>query len=391
MMQDVNRAEPFFGGPLRGKRGMTKFSVGVIGAGRGMTLAELFDRLPEAEVVAVCETIEERRERGLKLCPKAKGFMEYEKMLREPLDVVVVASPPPSHAEHVCAALEAGCAVLSEVPAAHTLEGAQRIVDAVRKTGRFYMLGENCTYYGYIRAWERMLREGILGEVVHAEGEYVHDIRGITWMDGKGRYFNPRDVREDSDAKPTWRASYHPIRYITHSLGPLLRIMQDRCTTVSCLSSGPRTQPEVGSPDMEVAIFNTTRNAPIRQLCGFSVPKEPGGQWFSLYCTKGWVEWRRAPWDHPRMYLEGHEMTEPSRMSWNVGMRGGPLSGSGHGGIDGALVWDFLRALAEGKPSPIDVHTAMDYTLPGIYAAMSAERGGEQLRIPDTRTERLAG
>jgi len=369
---------------------MSSLAVGILGAWRGATLAALFDRLPETRVVAICERVEERRARALTLCPHAQGFDDYAAMLRGPLDVVVVASAPPDHAEHVCMALEAGTAVLSEVPAAHTLGDAQRIVDTVRSTGRFYMLGENCNYYAYIHAWKRLLDEGVLGEVVYAEGEYVHDIRAITWGDPTGARFNPREAQGRSGAGPTWRAGYHPIRYITHSLGPLLWLLRDRCTAVSCLSTGPRTQPEIGSPDMEVAIFNTTHNRPIRQLCGFSVPREPGGQWYSLYGTKGCVEWKRAPWDSPRMFLEGHEMSEPSRMTWNVGMSG-RLSRSGHGGIDGSLVEDFVRALANGEPSPIDVHTAMDYTVPGICAAMSAERGGELLRVPNTRTERLVG
>lgn len=367
---------------------MTKFAIGIVGAGRGATLAALFDQLPETEVLAICERIEERRSRVLRTCSRARGFTDYEAMLREPLDVVVVASAPPEHAEHVCMALEAGMAVLSEVPAAQTLEDAQRIVDAVRNTGQFYMLGENCNYYAYIHEWKRLVEAGMLGEVVYAEGEYVHDIRSITWGNRRGERFSPRDAGKHEDAEPTWRARYHPIRYITHSLGPLLWLLEDRCTTVSCLSTDARTQPEVGSPDMEVAIFNTTRNRPIRQLCGFSVPKEPGGQWYSLYCTRGWVEWKRAPWDSPRMYLEGQGMSEPSRMAWNVGMEG-RLSGAGHGGIDGSLVVDFVRAMVNGDHSPIDVHVAMDYTLPGIYAAMSGERGGERLRIPDTRSERL--
>ena len=368
---------------------MRDLAVGVLGAGRGAGLGALFDRLPQCAATAVCDLIDERRARALTICPKARGFADYQEMLREPVDVVVVASAPPDHAEHVCMALEAGKAVLSEVPAAHTLADAQRIVDAVARTGQFYMLGENCNYYGYIRDWKRMLDDGTLGEVVHAEGEYVHDIRSITWGDSRGHRFNPKDAGSRPDAAPTWRAAYHPIRYITHSLGPLLWLLADRCTSVSCLSSRPLTQPEVGSPDAEVAIFQTTRDRPIRQLCAFSVPKEPGGQWYGLYCTKGWVEWRRAPWDSPRMYLASQGASEPAKMDWQIS-REGALGDSGHGGIDGSLVADFVAALVEGRPSPIDVHTAMDYTLPGIYAAISAERGRELLRIPDTRAERLA-
>ena len=78
-------------------------------------------------------------------------------------------------------------------------------------------------------------------------------------------------------------------------------------------------------------------------------------------------------------------------MEWPAAPPLGVLAGKGgHGGIDAGLVEAFVEALSEGRSSPIDVHTAMDYTLPGIYAMMSAEQGGVQLRIPDTRTERVA-
>jgi len=367
---------------------LTTITVGLLGAGRGLSLAQLFDRVPGYRVVAVCDAIPERLDRARSACPLAEGFGDYAAMLREPFDVMIVASAPPSHADHVCAALEAGKAVLSEVPAAHTLDDAQRIVDTVARTSGYYMLGENCNYYGFIHAWKKLLEEGVLGEVIHTEGEYVHDIRGITWVDADGRYYNPADPRCPATARPSWRARYNPIQYITHSLGPLLWLTSDRCTSVSCLSTGCRTQPEIGSPDGQIALFETNNGAPIRQSCIFSAPKEPGGQWYSLYCSRGYAESKRAPWDSGKLYLADGTMQEIQRKEWPAAVET-PLASSGHGGIDGGLVWDFAHAFRRGAPSPIDVHTAMDYTLPGIYAALSAERNGERVRIPDTRTERL--
>ena len=170
---------------------------------------------------------------------------------------------------------------------------------------------------------------------------------------------------------------------------PWLAPRPARYDPVSCLSAGARTQPEIGSPDIEVAILNTSRGVPVRQLTGFSVPREPGGQWYSLYGTKGYVEWKRCGWDGGKLYVDGQEAADCTKADWSTAPADGPLRESDHGGIDGGMVWDFVRALANGEPSPIGVHEAMDYTLPGLYGKMSAERGGERLRIPDTRTERL--
>ncbi len=360
--------------------------VAVLGCRRGLSVARLFDALDEATVVAACDGIPARKQAALAALPSAEGFDDYEAMLSRKPDVVVVASSPSQHVEHTRMALEMGAAVLSEVPAAASLEDAQELVDAVERTGGFYMFGENCNYYGYIREWKRLICEGVLGEPIHAEGEYVHDIRGNTWVGADGTLYTPQDA--PPDATPRWRAGYDPIYYITHSLGPLLWLLGERCTTVSCLSSGVRTDPVINSPDMQVAIFNTTGGVPIRQLVGFSLPHEPGGQWFSLYTTRGCVEWKRAGWDKPKIFLEGQETRDKTTADWPMALES-PLADSGHGGIDGAMVWDFVGALLDGKPSPIDVHAGLDCTLPGIYGKMSVDRGGEMLRIPDTRTERL--
>jgi predicted dehydrogenase len=372
---------------------MSELTVGILGTARGMTLARLFDAHPSTRVTALCDRIDARREHALTELPHAVGYQQYEDMLgsADRPDIVVVASEPMDHARHSCMALEAGCAVLSEVPAIHTLEDAQTLVDTVERTRGFYMFGENCNYYNPIHVWKRFRDEGVLGDIVHAEGEYIHDIRSITWLDTEGKPVAMNERRSRTDIRPHWRADYDPIRYVTHSLGPVLWLMETRCTHVSCMGAPPRAHETIKSPDIQVAIMSTEIDAPIRQTVAFSVPHEPGRQWFSIYGTKAHVEWKRAHWDEPKMYVDGQEVRDMNRMDWPVA----PdwlthLAGKeGHGGIDAALVEDFVDALYNGKPSPIDVHTGLDYSLPGVYAAMSAHAGGKLIRIPNTRTERI--
>jgi hypothetical protein len=49
------------------------------------------------------------------------------------------------------------------------------------------------------------------------------------------------------------------------------------------------------------------------------------------------------------------------------------------------MLQDFVTGIQAGTPSPIDVHAAMDYSLPGIVAAQSAEQHGAVLSVPDSR------
>ena len=57
----------------------------------------------------------------------------------------------------------------------------------------------------------------------------------------------------------------------------------------------------------------------------------------------------------------------------------------GHGTSEYWMLKDFLKSIEEGTTPPIDVHVAMDYTVPGIVAAQSVEQAGATLPVPDSR------
>ena len=54
----------------------------------------------------------------------------------------------------------------------------------------------------------------------------------------------------------------------------------------------------------------------------------------------------------------------------------------GHGGSHGYLTDDFIRAIILGTKPCVDIITALDTTVAGIYAHMSALKDGETLKIP---------
>ena len=55
------------------------------------------------------------------------------------------------------------------------------------------------------------------------------------------------------------------------------------------------------------------------------------------------------------------------------------------------LARHFVGTLIEGRPSPIDVYRAIEYALPGILAARSADLGGAPIAIPDLRRTPYTG
>lgn len=359
--------------------------VGVLGAGRGMVFAEAFDVLPESRTVAIADRVASRRDHAKRICPNARIYAEYAEMLQHhDLDAVVVASEGPAHSEHVVQALQAGKHVLSEVPIAYTIEGHVAIFDAVQSSGREYMLAENCVHWGFVRAWKHMHQTGQLGEISYGESEYLHDIRDAHFVDDNGRHHKHPDGAIDTGLRRTWWARMHPIQYITHSLGPLLWVTGDRCQSVSCMATPANRDPLCGSPDVESALFRTEAGRVFRVIVGFNAVHPPGHR-YALMGSKGTVICEDSNVDNPKMLLDDQEMQGWCTMSWETLTL--QALASGQYGPNLRLAWEFLDAVVHGTEPTIGLHRAMDIGLPGLCAALSAERGGEVMRIPDTRDE----
>ena len=366
---------------------MEELKVGVLGLGRGMTFARQFSALPDTRTAAICDLREDRIRNAVDaLGEEVEVVRSYEELLASDLDAIVVASSAPEHAQHACMALEAGKHVLSEVPAEVSLEACQKLVQTVRRTGLKYMLAENCCYWGFVKEYQRQVASGRLGDVLYAEGEYLHDVRSMF-------YHNPNlpagasleEIASHPDTQKTWRATLHPINYLTHDLGPILDILDDRCVSVSCLAT-PSALGEGYAPAAEVAIFRTAKGCVIKILAEFSMPR-PSHHFFVLIGTKGSIESPRGLTDKHLVFVEGENMSGWSQMSWDTRILGGPAAAlsSGHGGADWWVSREFADCIRNDTPPAIDIYRAMDYTVPGICAVDSAERGGAAVEVPDLR------
>ncbi len=217
-----------------------RWRVGLVGVGRGSGYGKLFAEEPRCRIVACCDASSEalaRFQRELSL-PDSACFTDYDRFLETRPDIVFIGTPIPVHAQQTIAAVDAGCHVLSEVTAASTIEDCGRIVEAVRRTGRTYMLAENCIYWHFVSQWKEWVQRGRLGEIVHAECEYLHPIPTLIYDREKGQ--------------PRWRANRPPLHYCSHSLGPILDITEDRIVRACGLGQGHRVLPEapVGGIDL---------------------------------------------------------------------------------------------------------------------------------------------
>ena len=227
----------------------------------------------------------------------------------------------------------------------------------------------------WVQTYRDMIQRGDLGEIVYAEGEYIHDLGGLMY---------------DEDGNLTWRTRLPPILYPTHDLGPILQIMQDRVVSAVGMHTGCRKRPEIGNIDMEVGIFKTAKGNVIKQLCGFSVAKEPAHHWFCLYGTEGQIESPRTPAGKHLLYTE-HIPNLQGQIELPLGTNhtGAPPEAllGGHGTSEYYMVDDFVRCVLDDTKPAIDVYEGLDQTLPGVCAHLSAEQGSIPIEVPDMRPE----
>lgn len=352
-----------------------RFRVGVLGTFRGAVLANIFAAHEDVEIVAGCDSNEEHLY-GLFAVrfPRARLFIDYDDLLAEDPDIVIVASACPDHGPHSVRALEAGKHVLTETTAFHTPAEGVALVEAVEKAGRRYMFGENYCFLRDVLEMQRICQAGELGEFIYGQCEYVHDTRFLFVRNPDGSYH--------------WRCWYPPF-YYGHALGPLLYVIGARPISVIGQGDASKNANCPNPMDFAAYIVRVENGGLIRVLMSFSAIREPSSVWYSLYATKGQAEtdrWRHNYLADLHVYRENEPDVEYAR-AYRPRFAEGHQQAAwiSHAGADWYMVLYFLEALRKDKPMPIDVYQASDFTLPGMLAYRSHAEGGRPVSVPDFR------
>lgn len=110
---------------------MNRLKVGIVGyGGFGRFLHRSWSEVETVEIVAVADESPNADAAGLKLYRSAIDLIHGSGV-----DIVSIATPPSTHTDVACAAMEAGKHVLIEKPIATTMEDARRIVETRDRTG----------------------------------------------------------------------------------------------------------------------------------------------------------------------------------------------------------------------------------------------------------------
>jgi predicted dehydrogenase len=300
-----------------------------------------------------------------------RGPRDYERMCDRPdLDLVYTATPWEWHVPICVAAMRAGKHAATEVPAAYTLDGCWELVETAERTRRQCVMMENCNYDRPELMLLNLVRQGLLGELLHGEAGYLHDLRAIKFStEGEGLWRRAHAQRRNGNLYPT------------HGLGPIAQCMDinrgDRFEYVVSMSSPTRglelfaaEQFPPGDPrraerfrlgDVNTALIKTARGRTIYLAHNCDNPR-PYSRINMLQGTRGLFQGYpdrihvegRSPahrWEDAAAYYE--EFDHPLWRSERVRSASG-----GHGGMDFLEDFRLVECLRTGAPLDMNVYDA---------------------------------
>lgn len=337
-----------------------KIRVGIAGFGLCQFGALFgFQDHPNVEVAAVTDLIPERCAGLAKACRCEKTYPSLEELIKDDkIEAVYVATDAPSHARLCIDALKRGKHVASAVPAVFgSIEDADKLFEAVKSTGRTYMMFETSCFHPDVHAMREIYKADGLGKLVYAEGEYFH--------------YMPTPI----GSYKGWRVGLPPMWYPTHSNGYYVCVTGGSFTEVSCMGMPsvcghlqPANNPYRNAFGTEVAAFRTSEGGMARMAVSWDTPGAAGemgrirGQKGSFYGK-----------------YEGLAKTLPATTRPPLPPKVKP---GGHGGSHGYLMNEFITAILQNRKPLVDVAAALNLTVAGIVAHQSALKGGELMKIP---------
>ncbi len=337
-----------------------KIRVGIAGYGYCRFGAGFgFQDHPNVQIVAVSDLIPERCDGLAKACRCAKTYPSLEEMVKDKtIEAIFVATDAPSHARHCIEVLNHDKHVASAVPAVFgSVEDADRLLQAVKSSGKKYMMFETSAFHADVHAMREIYKAGGFGKLVYAEGEYYHY------------------MREPLPSYKDWRVGLPPQFYPTHSNGYYVCVTGGSFTEVSCMGMLSAIAQYQAAHNRyknpfatEIALFRTSEGGMARMAVSWDTPGAGGemgrirGQRGTFYEKYAGLEKKLPPLERPPL---------PS------GVQPG-----GHGGSHGPLMNEFVTAILQDRKPLVDIVAALNMSVAGIVAHQSALKDGELLKIP---------
>ena len=352
-----------------------KLRVGLVGYGVCKFAAAFgFQNHPNVEVVAVSDLFPDRCAELAKVTKCKKTYPSLEELVKDDkIEAVFCGTDAPSHPRHAIECLKHGKHVATAVPAVFgSLEDADKLLEAVKKSGLKYMMFETSCFHEDIWAMRQLYKAGAFGKLVYTEGEYYH---------GPSLVGNvPIGSYKD------WRVCLPPQWYPTHSNAYYIGVTDGTFTEVSCLGS-PRDSDQPANNQYknpftsEIALFRTNDGG-VARMGRTDTPglidvigRVQGEKGF--FYGKG--ESDKGEYGMYNMKYIGYEKNLPdlNRQPIPPGVPPG-----GHDGSHGPLMNEFVMSILQDRKPLVDIAMALNLTVSGIIAHQSALKDGETMKIP---------
>jgi predicted dehydrogenase len=390
---------------------LEKVKCAFIGVGaRGSGHASQVALIEGTEIVGICDLYEDLAQRSADNVTK-KGHSPtlyfgnenaWKQMLEETKpDAVFIATPWEIHGLQAVGAMKAGAHAFVEIPIAVTLEEMWDIVNTSEQTGRHCMLMENVNYGREELLYLNMVRQGVIGELLHGEAAYIHELRG--------------QMNEVKRGTGSWRTPHYARRngnlYPCHGLGPVAQYMnlarsEDNFRRLVSFSSPAKGRAlfaknkfpadhkwnalDYKGGDINTSIIKTTLGRTIMVQWDETSPR-PYSRHNLIQGTKGTL----AGFPN-RLAIEGmtdfHAWAQDAKFEEIAAKYEHPLfkrmgelakKMGGHGGMDFLMLFRIIECLRNGEPLDQNVYEGCFWSAVAPLSEKSVAEDGMPQDFPD--------
>ena len=399
---------------------LDKIKIALIGVGyRGQGHIKRFGSFPNIQIVAISDLHETNISKSLSIIDNLKTSNshinlktysgnkdKWRIMLKETdADIVIISTDWDTHGIMAIESMKNNMHAFVEVPLANTIKDLWEIVDTSEKYQKHCMMMENVNYGREELMFLNICRKGLLGKLYHGEAAYIHDLR--------------YQMYEEEIGTGSWRTLQYEKKkgnlYPTHGLGPVSQYMnllrsEDTFKTLVSFSSPALGREKFArenfnenhkwnklnyqNGDINSTIIKTHLGRTIMVQWDETSPRPytrlnliqgtkgilAGGPTRAAFdngfegYTKDSKEWIKGKgiealyekFDHP-MYKRLNKITKDS----------------GHGGMDGMMVYRIIECLRNGEPLDQNVYEGCAWSSLIELTSNSVNNNGQPQDFPD--------
>lgn len=397
---------------------LDRVRVGLVGVGnRGSGTLIRLASIENVDIVALCDILPQNVQQAIQ---SIEGFGHSPAIYtdgedawkelcdRDDIDLVYIATPWKYHAPIAVYAMESGKHVYTELPVGVTLEECWQVVETSERTKKHCYMGSSSCHEGMSAIVLNMVRQGFFGELVHGEGNYIHDR-----VNGPGRW--ERDENNWFGYRP-WRLKENVGRngnlYPQHGLGPVAQMMDlnygDKMDYLVSISSndftmGPKMK-ELAENDpyfepyeglkfrgnINTTLIRTNKGRTIMLQHDISSPR-PGSRFQLISGSKGIYqadpariatseEWMKE--EEFKSLVEKFTPKITKEFQEKVSQAGGIKGGRSYERV-AASDWRLIDCLRNGLPMEMDVYDAALWSVVTPLSEQSVTQMGNTVKVPD--------